>query len=97
MYYGGSNVIFDKDFVKVINETITKNKKIDVISLTKINDHGAIMAFDSLPVKLQLMLKQTMHDKIYLVRMLKERNIRLIEEQYSPFVFNYQIMRDSQK
>jgi glycosyltransferase involved in cell wall biosynthesis len=90
--YAGSNFIFNKNFTKIVNETIDKTSDVDVISFTNIKNDCSVQIFNKLNANMKLLLRQSMKDKIVSVKMLREHKIMLDENLYSPLVYIYQIL-----
>jgi glycosyltransferase involved in cell wall biosynthesis len=93
----GSNFIPHKDFVKTINNILKTNQHVDGISFNVQKNNGSYQTFSKLNAKAKLMLGQSMRDKIFSTRLLREHKIVLNEHIYAPFTFIYQNLVQAQK
>jgi glycosyltransferase involved in cell wall biosynthesis len=90
--YAGSNFIFDKNFIKIFNKIITHNPNTDVISFNVKNNDASFSTFNKLNVKMKQTIQSSMKDKIVATKMIRNFNLGLNENFYSPLVFIYQIL-----
>jgi glycosyltransferase involved in cell wall biosynthesis len=93
IYYMGSNIVLEPDFIKTINETIQNNPTVDVISITHlIKNTEKELLFHSLSSDLKYYIGPSSRDKIFSISFLKKNNIKMNENGYFSIEFLYQVL-----
>jgi glycosyltransferase involved in cell wall biosynthesis len=93
VYYMGSNVILDVDFVKTINGLIEKYKEIDIFMFTNKNKgQNLTRRYTSISSDLQYYFSQSMKYNIFATKLLRDNHIILNNNKYTPLLFMYQVM-----
>lgn len=94
VYYFGSNVILESNFIKKINDAINGNDKLDVISFTHvIKKSFSNKLFTTLNSDLKYSVNPSIRDKVFSREFLINNNIYLNENGYFPLIFLYDVMR----
>jgi glycosyltransferase involved in cell wall biosynthesis len=88
----GSNFVPNKNFVKLVNNTLKKSPNTDVISFNAVKNDNSCQIFDKINNKMKLMLDKSMKDKIFSVNLLRKQKILLNEQSYAPLTFIYQVL-----
>lgn len=93
VYYLGSNIILNKDFIKNINKVINKNKDADMIVLSmQSNKSNDVIVYDKVDKEFAKKFKPTIRDKVFNTEFLKKNNIKFDTFQYYPLVHLYKCL-----
>jgi glycosyltransferase involved in cell wall biosynthesis len=93
----GANFIPDQAFVKTLNDIFEHNPDVDVLSFNTIKNDRQYLSFDKLNSKMNLLIDQSMKDKIFSVKLLRKHQILFNEHAYFPLLFIYQVMSQFKK
>jgi glycosyltransferase involved in cell wall biosynthesis len=92
VYYMGSNITLNVDFVKSINSLIEQYKNADMFMFTaNENTTISVKKFTSINSDLKFFISQSMKRSILSTSLLRENHIELEKNRYMPLLFMYQI------
>jgi glycosyltransferase involved in cell wall biosynthesis len=94
IFYMGSNVVLQNNFVSIICSTIKQSDGADIISFLNKKDDSKekLLSFSSLTEQEYKLVKYGIKDKIFNTNFLKSKKIILNEQKYMPLLFLYEII-----
>lgn len=93
VYYLGSNVILDKDFIKKMNLIIKESDSPDFIILNNTGkDKNSLKIYKSINKNLFKILKPSIKDKVFCTSFLKKNKINFENFQYYPILYLYKCL-----
>lgn len=93
VYYLGSNVTLEKDFIKKMNLVIEKSESPDFIVLTNSGkEKNSIKTYKTVNKNLFKILKPSIKDKVFKTSFLKKNKIYFENFQYYPILYLYKCL-----
>ncbi len=97
IFYLGSNIILNNDFVETINSTITKNNNLDFILFKKTSLNEQIKIFDVNDVSLYQLVYPTIKNIVFSSKILKKIDNVLTPFTYYPLVLIFEYVNYAKK